>query len=371
MHTSDSDTGRPAAGRSVSQLALVRDLLEPAPTVFWTDFAASALLAWGAFALALLTPLWSMPMLAATVVAVFAFYRGLCFIHEIEHLRGDRLQGFALAWNALIGVPFLFPLFLYQGVHRDHHAAATYGTIHDPEYLPLAGKRGAIVGLLAGGLLLPLLLVLRFAILSIPGLLWPRFHRWLERHASSLVMNLKYVREVDAATRRRIRLTEACMLIAWLAAALFAWYGILPWRAFGLWGAIVLGIVTLNNLRALVAHGYAGNGTRMSREAQIADSFDTPGRWWTALWAPVGLRYHSLHHLYPTIPYHNLATAYRRLRAAPEPPGTRSRPSLWAGVRALWSAPVAAAQAAGSDPAPVKAPVRQLPLPRSARPAAR
>jgi fatty acid desaturase len=295
------------------------------------------------------------------VVAVFAFYRGLCFIHEIEHLRADRLKGFALAWNALIGVPFLFPLFLYQGVHRDHHGAATYGTLQDPEYVPLAGKRAAIIGLLLGGILLPVLMVLRFAVLSIPGLLWPRFHRWLERHASALVMNLKYVRKVDAQTRRRIQASEAWMLLVWYGAALLAWQQILPWRAFGLWFAITLGIVTLNNLRALAAHGYASNGQRMSREAQVADSFDTPGGWWTALWAPVGLRFHSLHHLFPTIPYHNLRTAYVRLQAAAQPPGTRSRPSLWAGLRALWS----------SSPAAVTAPAQQLPLPQSARPAAR
>jgi fatty acid desaturase len=34
------------------------------------------------------------------------------------------------------------------------------------------------------------------------------------------------------------------------------------------------------------------------------------------LWAPVGLRYHALHHLLPRVPYHNLAEAHRRLVAA-------------------------------------------------------
>jgi fatty acid desaturase len=31
------------------------------------------------------------------------------------------------------------------------------------------------------------------------------------------------------------------------------------------------------------------------------------------LWAPVGLRYHALHHLLPGVPYHNLGEAHRRL----------------------------------------------------------
>src|SRR3546814_19469343 len=34
------------------------------------------------------------------------------------------------------------------------------------------------------------------------------------------------------------------------------------------------------------------------------------------LWAPVGLRYHALHHLLPGVPYHSLAEAHRRLKDA-------------------------------------------------------
>ena len=34
-----------------------------------------------------------------------------------------------------------------------------------------------------------------------------------------------------------------------------------------------------------------------------------------ALWAPVGLRYHGLHHLLPSVPYHALGEAHRRLCA--------------------------------------------------------
>jgi fatty acid desaturase len=31
------------------------------------------------------------------------------------------------------------------------------------------------------------------------------------------------------------------------------------------------------------------------------------------LWAPIGLRFHALHHIFPTMPYHALPEAHRRL----------------------------------------------------------
>ena len=39
------------------------------------------------------------------------------------------------SWSAF---PLLIPSFMYEGVHNQHHAKTYYGTIDDPEYLPLA-----------------------------------------------------------------------------------------------------------------------------------------------------------------------------------------------------------------------------------------
>jgi fatty acid desaturase len=52
----------------------------------------------------------------------------------------------------------------------------------------------------------------------------------------------------------------------------------------------------------------------MSFEEQILDSVNYPQNPIIGeIWAPVGLRYHALHHLFPSIPYHNLGIAHRRL----------------------------------------------------------
>jgi fatty acid desaturase len=57
----------------------------------------------------------------------------------------------------------------------------------------------------------------------------------------------------------------------------------------------------------------------MTVTAQYLDSVNVPPpALLPALWAPVGLRYHALHHLLPSVPYHNLGVAHRRLTAMVE-----------------------------------------------------
>ena len=114
--------------------------------------------------------------------------------------------------------------------------------------------------------------------------------------------------------------------------------GALPLRTFGVWMGVLTIISLLNTVRVLGAHEYDSTGAILSRDGQLGDSIDTPGGPWTELWAPVGLRYHALHHYFPGIPYHNLGAAYRRIIAIaaasrrvsridqPEPRTIASRP---------------------------------------------
>jgi fatty acid desaturase len=71
----------------------------------------------------------------------------------------------------------------------------------------------------------------------------------------------------------------------------------------------------LNSLRTLAAHAYRNPGEhKMTLTEQYLDSINVPGnRFITALWAPVGLRFHATHHLFMSMPYHNLGKAQRRL----------------------------------------------------------
>lgn len=320
---------------------LVSDLHEARPVIFWTDLLASAVIGWGAFAVALVSAPLSPRMVAASALSAVALYRGLCFTHELTHLRRRAIPGFETAWNLLFGVPLLLPSFTYVGVHQSHHSLATYGTNDDPEYLPFARSRRLIVVFaIQASVMTPVALLVRFLVLAPIGLAWPAFHQWLETRASSFSMNPAYRRSVSDSGARKMRIWEAATVIGWAAAVGLIYYGALPSRTLVVWYAVIALVSFVNTLRVLGAHEYESDGTPRDREEQLRDSIDTPGGPWTELWAPVGLRYHALHHYFPGIPYHNLAAAYRRIvRTLPDNARYResTSPSLWRSLNELYA----------------------------------
>jgi len=91
---------------------------------------------------------------------------------------------------------------------------------------------------------------------------------------------------------------------------------------------VLSGIAVLNQFRTLVAHLWENDGAQMTVTGQYLDSVNVPPPALLApLWAPVGLRYHALHHLLPSMPYHALGESHRRLAAALGPQSTYERAS--------------------------------------------
>ncbi len=78
----------------------------------------------------------------------------------------------------------------------------------------------------------------------------------------------------------------------------------------------------------------------MSFEEQILDSHNYPcPPWFTELWGPVGMRFRALHHLFPSLPYHAMPEAHRRLMArlpADSPYRKTVRVSLTGTLVELW-----------------------------------
>lgn len=285
---------------------LVKDLHKPRPSIYWFDLLASAAIGWTAFAAALNIP--PVPASAAALVAVLALYRALCFIHEISHQSRRNLPGFELIWNLTTGFPLLLPSCMYVGVHSNHHRLSTYGTANDPEYLPFARSFRTTVVFALQSMLLPIAFIVRFLVLGPIAFAVRPLERRLAAHFTALSMNVKYRREITPETSGMIRRQGAGILILWTVLIASA-----PIRFFVLWFIVSACISLMNSLRTLGAHAYGSDGDPLSREEQLLDSIDTPAFRWGVLWAPVGLRFHALHHYFPGIPYHNLGRAYRRL----------------------------------------------------------
>jgi fatty acid desaturase len=318
---------------------LVRDLHRVRPAVFWADLAITGVVGWGAFAAAVALQPFSPGMLGCAAIAVFALYRSLCFLHEITHQNQRTLPGFETTWNLLAGYPLLMPSFVYVGVHQSHHRLSTYGTSQDPEYLPFARNSRMTLVFALEGFFIPAVLAARFLLLTPIGFMWPRFQRWLVERLSSLTMNVQYRREATPELVGKVRRHSAAIFVLWALLLELAAYGLLPWRLFAIWFAVVGLASFVNTLRTLGAHAYESSGEPLDRVGQLIDSIDTPGRWWTELWAPVGLRYHALHHYFPGIAYHNLPEAYRRMIAAVSTGphyGRMSSPSLQRSLRMLY-----------------------------------
>jgi fatty acid desaturase len=270
------------------------------------------------------------------VVSALALYRAVIFIHELAHRRESGFEPFRLAWNLLCGMPLLVPSFTYSAVHSDHHTRSIYGLEADGEYVDFALLgRGAIIRYPFLSFLLPLVLVFRFLVLAPLSLLHPAIRSLVWERLSSLAIDFRYRRRPASERDRRLwnRYEAITFCYGVAAIALFS-LDVLPAAFFGLWYAVGALIFWLNSLRTLAAHRYRNPDDHvMGLEEQFLDSVDVPGvRFWTALWAPVGLRYHATHHLFPSLPYHALGEAHRRLSSRLDDSDiyrAATRKSLW------------------------------------------
>ncbi len=299
---------------------IVADCFTPNSWIYWGDLLATALLAYGSFALTELEPALSLGELFFFTVSVFAFYRGILFVHELTHQERRDLPGYSVVWNFLFGIPMLLPSFMYRGVHIDHHKKGTYSTGEDGEYLPFGASpiwRSFLY--LGQSILLPFLVVFRFGILAPLSFLHPRFRLFVMTNASALAIRMDTPRRLPTSSLelRNWYVQEALAFGYVLTAFLCFSTGVLSIGTLRHAYLLFVAVAFLNSIRTLVAHRYTNRAEKeVTFTEQYLDSVNVEGpSVMMELMAPVGLRYHALHHVFANMPYHNLGIAYRRLKA--------------------------------------------------------
>lgn len=322
---------------------IVEVLFDAHHWIYWSDFLLHVALGWTAFVLTVLSPDFSWTQSVSYLVSGFCLYRSVIFIHELTHLKKNTFGFFRIVWNLLCGFPLMVPSFVYMGVHIDHHKQKMYGTSEDGEYFPFVLKgRFRIVLFLIQMIVAPVIIALRFLVLTPVSYLIPPLRKLLWAYASSLVIDSEWKRpEPQERDGKWWQLQE---LMTFVYAAVFAGLlvtGILPLKALAVWYGVAAMILFVNGLRTLVAHCYRNPSDHVLEfSEQYLDSINVPGNpLTTPLWAPVGLRYHATHHLFPGMPYHNLGEAHRRLmKELPDNSlyRTTMRNSLWDGLVRLW-----------------------------------
>lgn len=340
-----NDVHAGSAGDSLEMkqvIEIVGDLLERSPAIYWLDLSLSAGAAWALTAVYFTAPAWSTLQIGAFIGASILFFRAGTFIHEIIHFPRRDMVWFRRVWNSIIGVPLLMPWIFYRN-HLDHHSARFFGTPEDGEYLPLAAAPvREMVKYLLQAPLLPIMSAARFLLLTPLSWVHRGLREWVLTSATAGVSNPYYRRRFPAREEGHLKIVEALCFVYLAALAVLVATGIITGMQLFKGYLLLSAALTLNWIRNLAAHRYGNRGEPMSHVEQFSDSINLTGQTWlTVMLFPVGLRYHALHHLVPSLPYHNLGKAHRRLLEklpADSPYHAVNRASFFTTAAQLWRA---------------------------------
>jgi len=294
--------------------AFIKELHKPNVLLFWFDIALCALIGWGAFSFLIYTEYFYFKIIAFFISA-FAIYRGQIFIHEVVHQR-DAVKGLALFYELFFGWPNAYPSYFYDP-HLYHHIPKEYATVDDPEYKSATNDSfiKLFIAPIVSAIFLPFILTIRFGVLPIFNIFLPRWWKLkVFTHAATLVVDIMYKRPLKKESELRSMLFNDFMCSLYrIVVGLLIYFSILPFSVVIYWVLLVSFVSLMNMYRAKMAHYYLGDGKSFSKTGQLLDSVTIEGNFFTELWAPLFLRYHAGHHLYPQMPYHSLQKLHRYL----------------------------------------------------------
>lgn len=302
----------PAPVASINQGIVIDDLKDISKLTYLFDFLLSASVFYAAF---LYSGISSNLLVkcALYVVAVLSVYRMSVFSHEIVHM-GNRFPLFVVLWNVICAPAILYSSAFFRS-HIDHHRSDSYGSEKDPEYARFWDTSYMSKLYLGFSPLVPFLEFFKRAILIPVSWVIPGYRKKMKSKEvlASIHGNYEATPHIRPASKFEnfidFMITIECVAI--LALAIYdqqyvSW--IIKWLS-------VLGLgILINSARTLHAHLYTISKTPVPLAEQFDDSITLNLHPAAAfLVAPVGLKYHAIHHLFPFLPYHSLGKAHKRL----------------------------------------------------------
>jgi fatty acid desaturase len=305
------------ASKAVDAGIAVDDLRKINRMTYLGDFLLTSIVFYSSFVLLLGTESLLLRLLFY-VVAVFAIYRMAVFSHELAHME-KRFPAFSVLWNVLCG-PVILCTTGYFRSHIDHHRSDSYGTGKDPEYTPFWETSYAAKVYLGVSPLVPFLMFIRSALLIPVSWVIPAYRRKREATEELASIHGSYVRAPHIRPKSRFEgAIEDITALLCLGLLVLAIYDHRYISMIVLWLSILSFGILLNSARTLCAHRYTNTQSPVPMTDQFADSITLNLPALVAfLMAPVGLKYHALHHLYPSLPYHSLGKAHERMLNAHE-----------------------------------------------------
>ena len=311
------------------------DFFRAKPARYWIDFVISATLAYTAATIYLTAPMYSIAQIVAFPFAVFWLYRSGSLIHEVAHLPSHELRSFKIAWNLVVGIVTLAPSTFFTAHHREHHSGKMYGTTQDPEYVVNVFKRGSLLSILFYVIhicLFPGFVFLRFLLAPL-SFIHPKIRDFTLRRLSSFTLNWKYEKNLSRLNRKTFATVE---LACWFRACLIpigVALGLTVWTRIPMMYLLGASTLMFNQMRQLADHHFESEGDPMSIPDHILDSCNYTGRdFFTWLFFPFAIKFHALHHMFPSLPYHNLKSAHEYLTQnlpADSPYHSLSQPGWW------------------------------------------
>lgn len=293
---------------------------EPDPAIYFRDMLIPLVVFFAAFAWAV-NATWPWVVLPY-FIAVVSVHRAGIFAHEIVHRPGHpRMKAFNSFWNWTAGALIMVPTIRFMKPHLTHHANGTFRTKDDPQYLLVRsdGKLMFFVLVLIP-FIMPLFNLFLVLTASLGGIaLEEAIERYTRRRGFSITTPMSARQKVEVTRLSRHYLILFIVYVALLPQTLPLFY------------AVLVGGWFLTVARIPLEHELERYAEKSVARDQMRDSFTVESPL-AVLVQPVGFRYHTAHHMYPGVPYHNLPALHAELKRDDED-YRASIISLWTAIR--------------------------------------